>query len=129
MFRRFTVKKSAKPEKIKFEWHGYVPCELNSKRKEQFREWQPGITTLEGFLDVMVMPGYKLSFSIDTYHDCLQVSWSCSAAGDPNSGWTLTARGNELVKALSVLWFKHHVMLEGQWDGVLPADEYADDIG
>ena len=102
---------------------------LNSKRKEQFREWNGGYNTIEEYIEVMVEPGYKLSFSIDTYHDCMQASLSCSNPEDKNCGWTLTARGSSILKALGVLMFKHLIMLEGLWDGALPADEYADDIG
>jgi len=123
------VSKPPKQAKDRPVWNGFVKCDLNSKRKEQFREWASGIETVEGYLDVFIEPGYKLSFSVDTFHDCLQVSWSCSAKGDPNEGWTLTARGDSLYKALSVLRFKHLMMLGGLWDGALPADELEDDIG
>jgi len=120
-------KSSRQPDKAV--WKGFVPCELNSKRKEQFREWSPNVEAVEDYIERFVAPGYKLSFSIDTYHDCVQVSYSCSSIGDPNCGWTLTARGNDLLKALAVLLFKHVVILECQWDQGLPADEFVDDIG
>lgn len=123
------MKKQSEQARERPPWYGFVSCDLSTQRKEQFKAWSSGIETLEDYVSYLVQPGYKLSFSIDTYHDCLQVSWSCSAKGDPNEGWTLTARANELSKALAVLLFKHQVMLEGLWDSGLPSDQRQDDVG
>lgn len=110
-------------------WKGFVSCELNAERKRQFREWGPQDPDLGASLLECMYPGYKLSFSVDTYHDCIQISWFCGATGDRNAGWCLTARGATIETCFSVLMFKHHVILEGDWSSAPPLDEGEDAIG
>lgn len=118
-----------KVEQKKPDFKGFVNCELNAARKEMFKTWAPGITELDSAILECLSPGYKLSFSIDTYHDAIQASWYCSAMGDRNAGWCLTARASTITKALLVLLFKHTILLEGDWTSVDPADEGSDGIG
>ena len=120
-------KVARKPDKI--EWKGFVSCELNTQRKEQFKAWTPKVDDLETGILECLSPGYKLSFSVDTYHDAIQASWYCGATGDPNAGWCLTARGASISKAFLVLLFKHLVILEGDWSSAAPMDEGEDGIG
>jgi len=120
---RQKVKKDAPPFK------GFVNCEMNAARKEQFKLWSPKSDDFELAVQECLSPGYKLSFSLDTYHDAYQVSWFCTAPGDRNAGWCLTARASTIGKALLVLLFKHIVVLEGDWTSVAPLDEGEDGIG
>lgn len=113
----------------KVPWKGYVSCELNAERKKQFREQAPHPEEFEMNILECLSPGYKLSFSVDTYHDCIQVSWFCGATGDPNAGWCLTARGATVQACFAVLMFKHYVILEGDWSSAPPLDEGDDQIG
>ena len=109
-------------------WRGFVNCEMNASRKEQFKQWTPKIDDVEGAIQECLAPGYKISFSVDTYHDAIQVSWYCGATGDPNAGWCLTARAGSISKAFLVLMFKHTVVLEGDWTSVAPLDEGDDGV-
>ena len=110
-------------------WKGFVNCEMNAARKEQFKMWTPKVDDIETAIQECLSPGYKLSFSLDTYHDAYQVSWFCSAPADPNAGWCLTARASSIGKAFVVLLFKHSVVLEGDWTSASPLDEGEDSIG
>ena len=110
-------------------WKGFVACELNAERKRQFRENWSVRESLGEMVAAAVTPGYKLSFSIDTYHDCCQVSWYCTAADDQNAGWCLTARGGDFETAMAVLTFKHSVLLEGDWTSAAPMDSSEDYLG
>jgi len=116
-----------KPDKVA--WKGFVQCEMNSERKKQFKAWTPKIDDLESAIQECLSPGYKLSFSVDTFHDTMQVSWYCSAEGDRNAGWCLTARGATIGSAFLVLLFKHTVILETDWTSAPPLDEDGDGIG
>lgn len=121
------AKKVNKPEKTP--WKGFVQCEMNAERKKQFKEWSPKIDDLETAIQECLSPGYKLSFSIDTYHDTIQVSWFCSAMNDRNAGWCLTARAATIGNAFLVLLFKHTIILETDWSSAPPLDEGEDGIG
>lgn len=116
-----------KPDKVA--WKGFVTCELNAERKKQFKESWAGHDVSWLILDETVTPGYKISFSIDQYHNCAQVSWYCSDPKDQNAGWCLTARGPDFSTALSVLLFKHTVVLEGDWTSAAPLDASEDYLG
>ena len=110
-------------------WNGFVRCELNTKRKDEYRAWFNPEWSVEDYLEKMLEPKYKLSLSLDLYHDCVQASWSCTDLESENNGWTLTGRGSTILSALSVLYFKHAVVLESRWTSALPADSDYDDIG
>lgn len=110
------------------EWVGFVSCDMNAERRIQFAEWEPNLDDLSALLHECISPGYKVSFSEDTYHNCIQASWYCGARGDKNAGMCLTARGRTVDKALAVLVFKHTVILEGDWTSAPPLDIGEDQI-
>lgn len=110
---RGKTKKSATPE-----WKGFVDCNLDKALKQAFHAWcetaviDPMVKVAE-----LVDDGYKVSFSLDRYHDAYQAALSYQVNGHENSGLTLSGRGPDLNGALMMVLYKHLVVLEGKWGG------------
>lgn len=98
------------------EWKGFVDCNLDKAMKEAAKKWIAS-NAADQMVKVseLVDDGYKVSFSLDRYHDAYQASMSYQVNGGPNSGYTLSARGPDLAGAVGMLLYKHFIVLEGDW--------------
>lgn len=66
-------------------------------------------------LVALVREGYKVSVSWDDYSNCVQCFLIAHAESLPNHPYILTARANDLSKALASLVYKHTNVFAGVW--------------
>jgi hypothetical protein len=114
--------KPSKPSKSNFQLKGYIRCELSSADKDAFKEWEQGddIINVNGRMIDIVEDGYLLK--IGDNGNGFQASISANTTGKPWEGYVLTAHASYAKRALHLLWYKHSVMMEGDWSPWMAED-------
>lgn len=93
----------------------FVQCELTKEMKSELAKFDVGAARSFAFLTGAVNDGYKFSASFDKAHDCFAVFLTETTAVDGRRKRCLSARAINLENALRALFFKHSVILEGDW--------------
>lgn len=111
---------SAQPRKAspKAEWMSFVPCELKETQKPDFVRWfQTSERTVQDSLSDALGEGLKFALTYDVRNQCIVASLSGrpSPARDYDWNATLTGRGGTISEAMAVVFYKHLVILEGDW--------------
>lgn len=92
--------------------------------KEVSRNWDDCFQVVSQ----LTQEGYKLSFSWDSYSDCFAGYLSGVGKQCPNQGFILGARGNNPLKVVNALLYKHLTIFDGVWHdrvlGTKPDDDY-----
>lgn len=115
-----------KDEKANENWSGYIRCEFDVFARDQFKVWRD--TQNEGDVLVSLMELCEtelLRFSV--VPDPKKGSWAISITGLRDAsktfaGWTLTAWAGTWENGLLALWYKHTVLLEGDWSKGISAE-------
>lgn len=109
----------AKPQKKqlkKVEWKGYHSCNLLTADEPLFEAWSTTQTILLSDIDVVVQAGYKFSLNWDNFHQGISASLYASDPRLDWAGYCLTAWAGDVDSAIKLLFYKHYVMCEEQWD-------------
>jgi hypothetical protein len=117
--KRGAAKDKARAKATDDGWKGFVTCELNEQQKLAVKVMRDKALdqVWAGFLG-LATEMYKLSMSYDTYHDAYVASATGKDPKSVNAGLTLTGRGGTLEGAVAAFWYKHDVVLEGDWSSV-----------
>jgi len=100
-------------------WRGFIDLPLSAEDKGRLRGAELPPDDLLGVIDVLVQQGYKLSVTYDSAHGAVVASVTGVGGVCPNKGYTLSARSSAIPMALTVLWYKCHVLAEdGVWENV-----------
>jgi hypothetical protein len=94
---------------------GFVACDLSEQQKTELKA---SLVTPEDLFEALlkdVEAGYRLTFSFDDYNQCHQVVGTPKAEDHDDYGWLLVGRGSSPLKALKQWFFKHHLVLRGDW--------------
>jgi len=95
----------------------FVRCELSDADRVICQDATLSETAAIEFIEAFIIAGIKLSFGYERQNDCMAVY----ASGTPNSNptfqnKTLSARGPDVLAALTVLHHKHFVLLAEDWE-------------
>lgn len=114
--------KPSKPAKSNFQLKGYVRCELSSADKDAFKLWEQDedVINVNGRMIDIVEDGYLLKVG-DTGSG-FQASLSANTTGKPWDGYVLTAHASYAKRAIWLLWYKHSIMMEGDWTSWMSED-------
>jgi len=93
----------------------FVVCNLSDEDKVSVKAHLYEDAGVVGFLEACIHDGYKVSVSWDERSDCCAVFMTCTRQGSEDVGWTLSARGPDVCKAITVLAYKHIELLAGGW--------------
>jgi len=89
-------------------WQGFVELSLTAAQKEHLALLsEEDYPDLYAFIRECLEDGYKLSFVRDFKHHCVIASLTGKGEGNVNVGYSLSARGPDLDKAIVALHFKH----------------------
>jgi hypothetical protein len=102
-----------------FELLGYVRCDLGKSDREPFRAWQQDQNN-STYFDMLVKlcdSGYLLKCGVGKEGHQASLS-ACDTDGECN-GFVLSAFASEASDSLSLLLYKHHILLEGDWTSSL----------
>ena len=108
-----TSKKNKTP---KIEWKGYLNVNLSAEDAATFDGWE--VKRVFGLSDISVLVdnGYKFSLNWDTHHEGFTASLYSGSNKLAWTGWTLTAWAGDAETAVRLLFYKHYMMCEEDWE-------------
>lgn len=101
----------------------FVQCELTKEMKNELAKFDVGAVASFAFLTGAINDGYKFSANFDKAHDCVAVFLTETTALDGRRKRCLSARASNLENALRALYYKHSVILEGDWGSAGEPDD------
>jgi len=117
------------PNKRTSGWSKFVRGDLTDGDKADCRAWTVFDERGGDMLLALVTQGYRLTIKQDGNSEGALVFLNGPDSPHPHSGWTLTGRGSNPLKALKQVCFRHFVMFGEDWplfdDSNLP-DPYND---
>lgn len=109
-----TSRKTKKQTKV--EWKGYLRVNLTEEQDEAFDVWKVSQSVQLSDLDILINNGFKFGLSWDAYHEGVTASLT---ANDPKLAWAgyvLTAWDTSVEEAILLLFYKHYVICEEDWE-------------
>lgn len=107
----------AQPKKSKrVEWKGYLRVNLTEEQEKHFDIWRIEQTLQLSDIDILLNNGFKFSLNWDSFHDGVSASLM---ANDPRlswSGYVLTAWDTNVADAILLLFYKHYIICEEDWE-------------
>ena len=110
------AKKSVSKKPVKVDFKGYLRVNLTDEQDAAFEVWKQSQTVQLSDFDILLNMGFKFSLSWDSYHDGVSASLF---ANDPKlswAGWILTAWDDNAADAILLLFYKHYVICEEDWE-------------
>lgn len=107
-----TKKKAAS----KVEFKGYLRVNLTDGQEMDFDIWVPKQTIQLSDFDILCNMGYRFGLSWDSFHSGVVASLF---ANDPKlawSGYVLTAWDSNAESAIALLFYKHYIICEEDWE-------------
>jgi len=108
--------KAQKSKKSKVEWKGYLRVNLTEEQDKHFDEWVPVQSIQISDFDILCNNGFKLSFNWDDFHQGISASLFASDPRLSWAGWVLTAWAGDAESALELLFYKHYIVCEEDWE-------------
>jgi hypothetical protein len=109
-----TSKKIKRTPKV--EWKGYLRVNLTPEQDANFDKWFPTQSIQLADVGILANNGYKFSIAWDDFHDGVVASLYASSPKLSWPGWTLTAWAPSVEEALSLLFYKHYIVCEEDWE-------------
>jgi hypothetical protein len=108
--------KAKQQAKKKVDWKGYHSCNLLTADELPYENWAATQVIQLSDLDVIVQAGYKFSLNWDAFHSGVSASLYASDGRLDWAGYSLTAWASDAESAIKLLFYKHYVMCEEQWE-------------
>ncbi len=108
-----TKKQTRKP---KIEWLGYLNVNLTVEQDTEFDVWAAKQSIQLSDLDILLNSGYKFSLNWDSFHSGVSASLFANDAKLERAGYTLTAWSTDVESAMLLLFYKHYIICEEQWE-------------
>lgn len=105
--------KKASPANRPF--HGYVQIDLDKAQTEDCKSRKWDAETFATSLQRLVVDGYRVTLSEDTYNECYQATITPQDVKHKHAGWHLSGRGSNVAKALKQLVYIHYEVLDTDW--------------
>lgn len=109
-----TKSKSKTPKKA--EWQGYLRVNLTDQQDADFDLWKEKEAIQLTDLDILLNNGYKFSLNWDDFHDGVSASLFASSTKLSWAGWVLTAWSDNVTDAMLLLFYKHYIICEEDWE-------------
>ena len=110
------AKQTAKKQAPKIEWKGYLNVNLSPDDEVVFEAWETERVFGIGDVAILVDNGYKFSLNWDSHHSGFTAGLYSGNAKLAWTGWTLTAWAADVETAMRLLFFKHYIMCEEDWE-------------
>lgn len=109
-----------------FQSYEFVNMSLNSAQGKQFREWYA--QEAAGWHDDlagMVLSGYKVSATWNDQNQCYIATLTCNEETDPNYGYCLSSRADNVWEALAMCVFKtFELCTDQEWPKTAPQNSF-----
>ena len=109
-----TSKKTKKPYKVEFK--GYLRVNLTEEQDAHFDAWSETQHVQLSDFDILLNNGFKFSLNWDEFHQGVSAGLF---ANDPKlgwAGWVLTAWAEDVESAILMLFYKHYIICEEDWE-------------
>lgn len=103
-------------KKPKVEWLGYLNVNLTDAQDKDFDIWSKKQKLQLSDFDIILNNGYKLSLNWDHFHSGVSASLFANDSKLPRAGYTLTAWDTNAEGALLLLFYKHYIICEEDWE-------------
>jgi len=110
------TKTGKKQVKSKIEWKGYLNVNLGSEDEVLFDQWEVDRVFSLADVATLVDNGYKFSLNWDDFHDGFVAGLYSGNSKLAWTGWTLTAWAETVEECMRLLFYKHYVMCEEDWE-------------
>ena len=108
--------KAQKKQVKKVEWKGYLRVNLTSEQDVAFDVWKQSQKIQLSDLDILLNNGFKFGLSWDAFHDGVTASFTANDAKLSYAGYVLTAWDADVESAMLLLFYKHYVICEEDWE-------------
>jgi hypothetical protein len=98
------------------EFKGYLRVNLTEEQDKHFDEWVPSQVIQISDFGILCNNGFKFALAWDSFHQGVVASLY---ANDPKlgwSGWILTAWADSAEEAIALLFYKHYIVCEEDWE-------------
>jgi hypothetical protein len=103
-------------KKSKVEFKGYLRVNLTDGQEQDFDVWFPLQNIQVGDLGILANNGFKFSCAWDDFHQGVVTSLFAGDAKLSWSGWILTAWADSVEEAIGLLFYKHYIICEEDWE-------------
>ncbi len=108
---------SKKPiKKTKVEWKGYLRVNLTPEQEAHFDVWFPTQTIQLSDVGILANNGFKFTVGWDDFHDGVFAALYANSSKLSWAGWTLAAWSDSVEEAIALLFYKHYIICEEDWE-------------
>lgn len=101
-------------------WGGFVDLRLSEGERGDYDAWlQADAPAIWEEVGVGLVDGLSLSVKYDAQNECFTASLLGKGFGSSPDRHCLVARGATWSEAVSLAWYKHSVLMDGDWSAYL----------
>lgn len=93
----------------------YIRCELDKQLKADLTAWLKGKHDFWAYIEKEIGAGLRFACHEDAYNKCFEARLTSMSLDAAVNTLVLQGRGPDLLSATQALFFKHYVVLEGDW--------------
>jgi len=98
------------------EFKGYLRVNMTEEQDAHFDVWFPQQTIQISDFDILCNNGFKFGLAWDHFHQGVVASLFANDARLGWSGWILTAWADSADEAIGLLFYKHYIVCEEDWE-------------
>jgi len=106
----------SKKKSVKVEFKGYLRVNLTDEQDADFDLWSPSQEVKLSDLDILLNNGYKFSLFWDEFHEGVSCGLMANSPKLAWSGWILSAWSDNVEDAIKLLFYKHYIICEEDWE-------------
>jgi len=96
----------------------YLKCELDGALTEDLKSWLKSEHDWLSYIDKEVANGYRFGCHEDKYNRCFEARLTLLSQSVGINTLVLQGRGPDTLSAVQSLFFKHYIVLEGDWENL-----------
>lgn len=108
--------KTRKTVMKKAEWKGYLRVNLTTEQDEAFDLWKVSQHVQLSDIDILLNNGFKFSLNWDVFHNGVSANLMATDVRLSWAGYVLTAWDTDVESAILLLFYKHYVVCEEDWE-------------
>lgn len=117
-------KKKANNKAKKFQWKGYVNCNIPATHEDAVMAYVKDEKTVFALMNSLLQGDYRIAFSTDDRSGGIKCALTCYDMDDENGGKCLSSFAGDWYTALAVALYKHVELLDKIWDDAqLPSEK------
>lgn len=98
----------------------WVNRNLTEDELTAFDAQVPSIRSLMDSAAILIERSYRITFGWDDKSNCVIACLFAPDDDDVNAGLAISARSKDAEEAWALLFYKHYVILDEEWGGVVP---------